>query len=188
MGMAASQARLLCITARIHDVEYQAQSILNAKMQLSNLSDKAYQEYNAALDATTLTINTINVDNGEKSTVPATFNNLCSRNKLTIANGKDYAIRNSKGLLLVEDDIEEAYYAFKTKGLDDPYQFAAYMCGLDVKENLSLNRKRLEDAELAIYNDNQNEKLTELYKKLSEFSDEGIYKREIVGKINFCKF
>ena len=35
MGMAASQARLLCITARIHDVEYQAQAIQNAKLQLA---------------------------------------------------------------------------------------------------------------------------------------------------------
>ena len=78
MGMAASQARLLCITARIHDVEYQAQSIQNAKIQLATQSDRAYQEYNEALEATTLTISTINPNSGEKATVPATFNNLCS--------------------------------------------------------------------------------------------------------------
>ena len=56
MGMAASQARLLCITARIHDVEYQAQSIQNAKTQLATLSDAAYQEYLRELEDTTLTI------------------------------------------------------------------------------------------------------------------------------------
>ena len=101
MGMAASQARLLSITARIHDVEYQAQSIQNAKIQLATQEDKAYREYNAALEATTLTINAIDLKTGEKSTVPATFNNLCSRNRLTGANGDNYAIRNKEGLLLV---------------------------------------------------------------------------------------
>ena len=45
MGMAASQARLLCITARIHDVEYQAQAIQAAKVQLATQSDQVYQEY-----------------------------------------------------------------------------------------------------------------------------------------------
>ena len=181
MGMAASQARLLCITARIHDVEYQAQSIQNAKMQLANLSDEAYREYNAALDATTLTINTINVENGEKSTVPATFNNLCSRNKLTIANGKDYAIRNSKGLLLVEDDIDEGYYAFKSKGLDDPFQFAMYMCGMEYLPN-GLTQAGINNAEKAVYNslpdDESKEKLTKLYNSLLKLTgSEDIYNR-----------
>ena len=54
MGMAASQARLLSITARIHDVEYQAQSIQNAKLQLATQEDRIYTEYNEALNATTL--------------------------------------------------------------------------------------------------------------------------------------
>ena len=45
MGMAASQARLLTITARMHDIEYQAQSIQNAKLALATESDQVYQEY-----------------------------------------------------------------------------------------------------------------------------------------------
>ena len=72
MGMAASQARLLCITARIHDVEYQAQSIQNAKTQLATLSDAAYQEYLRELDDTTLTINSLDA-NGENKRIIATF-------------------------------------------------------------------------------------------------------------------
>ena len=59
--MSASQARLLTITARLHDVEYQAQSIQNAKIQLATQEDKIQQEYLDALDATTLTYKT---DNG----------------------------------------------------------------------------------------------------------------------------
>ena len=126
MGMAASQARLLCITARIHDVEHQAQSIQNAKMQLSTLSDRAYQEYNEALDATTLTIRALD-ESGAKTTVTANFNTLCSKNKVLPANGENYVLRNPEGLLVVEDNVMEAYLDFKDAGLSDPYQFAMMM-------------------------------------------------------------
>ena len=75
MGMAASQARLLTITARLHDVEYKAQSIQNAKIQLSTQSDQVYNEYLEALNATSLTITDSN-----KNLIQANFNNLCGEN------------------------------------------------------------------------------------------------------------
>jgi hypothetical protein len=131
MGMAASQARLLCITARIHDVEYQAQSIQNAKTQLANLSDRAYQDYVEELDATTLTLRTIN-DAGEKSLITANFNTLCSKNRVTSADGKEYAIRDKNGRLLVEPEIAESYKNFKKDSeinTKDAYNFAMYMIG-----------------------------------------------------------
>lgn len=95
MGMAASQARLLTITARIHDVEYQAQSIQNAKVQLATQSDQVYNDYLEALDAQTLTISTIGAD-GSKSKIAATFNNLFSVNKVRPADGSNYALRDEK--------------------------------------------------------------------------------------------
>ena len=42
MGLAASQLRLLSLTARIHDVEYQAQMIQSAKLQLAIQEDEVY--------------------------------------------------------------------------------------------------------------------------------------------------
>ena len=123
MGMAASQARLLTITARIHDVEYQAQSIQNAKVQLATQSDQVYQDYIEALDATTLTVSDINGD-----LITATFNNLCGRNAVDSA--YTYALQDSKGRLIVPEEIEEGYYNFKDEvGQDDPYLFALYMIG-----------------------------------------------------------
>ena len=105
MGMAASQARLLTITARIHDVEYQAQSIQNAKIQLATQSDEVYQEYLNALDATTLTLKNANGD-----LITANFNNLCGKNATQTAAACKYAIMDTKtGSLVVPDDIEEAY-------------------------------------------------------------------------------
>ena len=130
MGMAASQARLLCLTARIHDVEYQAQAIQNAKLQLATQSDRAYDEYNQALAETTLTINALDLGTGKTSIIAANFNNLCSRNRVVAANGQEYAIRNKNGLLIVEDEIERKYSDFVDAGYtQDPFIFAMYMLG-----------------------------------------------------------
>ena len=129
MGMAASQARLLCITARISDVEFQAQSIQNAKLQLATQSDQAYNEYMEALDAQSLVLRAVD-NNGEKSTVPATFNNLCSRNHLNPAGnaGLAYALKDSRGRLIVEDEIAAGYQKFvKDCNYKNAEAFAMYM-------------------------------------------------------------
>lgn len=125
MGMAASQARLLCITARIHDVELQAQSIQNAKLQLAMQSDQVYNEYLQALDVTTLTVKAYDTITAEESNVAATFNNLCSRNKV-FTGANNYAIRNAEGLLLVEDEIEEKYYLAQEEGINNAHDFAVF--------------------------------------------------------------
>ena len=186
MGMAASQARLLCITARIHDVEYQAQAIQAAKIQLATQEDQAYREYNAALEATTLTVNAIDLKSGEKSTIPATFNNLCSRNRITAANGNNYAIRNKSGHLLVEEDIEQGYDSFKSQKLgDDPYLFAMYMCGGKLSIH-NIDKEHVENGEKAVYeklgNDEKSQLLTNCYEKLKELAGEDIYNREAVAE------
>lgn len=121
MGMAASQARLLTITARIHDVEYQAQSIQSAKVQLATQSDQVYQDYLAALDATTLT-----VKDYEGNVITANFNNLCGPD--AVLTGQQYALRTSSNQLIVSDEIKEEYDDFMEDiGTNDPYAFALYV-------------------------------------------------------------
>ena len=111
MGMAASQARLLTITARMSDLEFKAQTLQNAKLQLATQSDQVYQNYLAALDATSLTL-TYTTSSGQTGYQAATFNNLCSRNRLDSADGTVYALRNKDGKLIVEDEIADAYEEF----------------------------------------------------------------------------
>lgn len=130
--MAASQARLLTLTARIHDVEYQAQSIQNAKVQLSTQQDQVYEDYQKALDATTLTFTAIDPQSGTQSTLMANFNNLFSVNKATAAGNSDYALFDSKGKVVVDENLYNGYKMFKDLELDNesPYTFAMYMiCG-----------------------------------------------------------
>ena len=119
MGMAASQARLLTITARMHDIEYQAQSIQNAKIALATQSDEVYQEYVAALDEQTLT-----VKDWQGNVISANFNNLCGIN--AVDSNYTYALMDSKGRLIVDRGIAEGYqkYIDKTGGIGDAYGFA----------------------------------------------------------------
>ena len=181
MGMAASQARLLCITARIHDVEYQAQAIQAAKIQLATQEDQAYKEYNAALDSTTLTINAINIKTGEKSTIPANFNNLCSRGRVTASDGNNYAIRDKHGRLIVEDDIEQLYNENKD-AFSNAYEFALFALGINgenqaIGEAGSKFNTKLGEAELAAYDSlSESEKgsrLKALREELAGYTSEG---------------
>ena len=134
MGMAASQARLLSLTARIHGVEHQAQSIQNAKVQLATQSDQVYQDYMAAMNENVLAFDIINGANGQTSTIAANFNNLCSINRARPATANTtYALRNSQGLLIVEDDVYEAYSEGR---YSNGYEFAMYMLLGDGNINL----------------------------------------------------
>lgn len=176
MGMAASQARLLTITARIHDVEYQAQSIQNAKVQLATQSDQVYNEYMEALDAQTLTISTIGAD-GSKSRISATFNNLFSSNRVRPADGSTYALRNERGLLVVENAVYEAYENFEGK---DPYLFAIYMLGGESASNDIRSLEDLYKVEEALYinkkdseEDDFNDNVKNLRESLEKYVSDG---------------
>ena len=52
MGLSASQARLLNLTARMHDIEYKAQNLEAQKLQMANESQQVYSEYETALNKT----------------------------------------------------------------------------------------------------------------------------------------
>ena len=163
MGMAASQARLLTITARMHDVEYQAQSIQNAKIQLSTQSDQIYQNYLEALDATTLTIKDY-----EGNTIPANFNNLFG---IDSVNTKDkYALFDDRGRLVVENEIATAYNDFKKSGAEsDAYAFAMWMLNPNGCNPEDID---LTDAESSIAADTSN--LSDKQAKLTKIAAEAL--------------
>lgn len=125
MGLAASQARLLSLTARIHDVEYQAQMIQSSKLQLALKEDEVYRRYNDALDAQTLTYQDM-----QGNRIAATFNNLCGLGSISnnLAGSQSYIFRDKEDKLIIPADIYENYVAFAGEGSNaDPYQFAMYM-------------------------------------------------------------
>ena len=79
MGMAASQARLLQLTSRLHDIEYKAQNIEGQKIALATQKDELYQKYNDASDARIIQVAMQN-DDGTSRFVEANFSTVCGYN------------------------------------------------------------------------------------------------------------
>lgn len=178
MGMAASQARLLTITARQHDVEYQAQSIQNAKIQLATQSDEVYNEYLDALDATTLTLR-----NSASELVTATFNNMCGLNAIKTATGEEYVLKDSQDRLIVPADVEEAYNDFIGEGGNDAYMFAWYMLDkngiayANISEGktwVDVCKENLASAENDAYESNDNTYLKNLKDSMDKILEEAL--------------
>ena len=75
MGMSSSQARLLTLTARMHDIEYKAQRIEAKKLQLANDSRHAYEDYLRVLDAKKVQYKSI-MNDGSVTFMDATLSSL----------------------------------------------------------------------------------------------------------------
>ena len=75
MGLSSSQARLLNLTARMHQIEYKAAKLEAQKLQMANESRRVYDEYLDALEQTKVQVKTINND-GSFGYIDATYNNL----------------------------------------------------------------------------------------------------------------
>ena len=171
MGMAASQARLLTITARMHDVEYQAQSIQNAKIQLATQSDQVYEEYLEALDATTLTIKDY-----QGNIITANFNNICGLN--SVDSGNTYSLKDSKNRLIVSSEIKDGYDKYMEDiGYDDPYAFAMYMLGGDYGQGIGWDKesieKKISETEEKFGSTTTNKELLNIRESLESLEEKG---------------
>ena len=62
MGLSSSQARLLNLTARMHQIEYKAAKLEAQKLQMANESRRVYDEYLEALESTKVQVKTLNND------------------------------------------------------------------------------------------------------------------------------
>jgi hypothetical protein len=159
MGMSASQARLLSLTGRLHDVELKAQNIESQKIALATQEDEAYERYNDALDATKITVAFYGNNVASYNYVDATFNNLCTyqENRVT-----DYALVNNKnGKIIVSDDIVNAYENYG----NDKYAFA--WAALGFGENFAWGDEASQGAEIGIGESNAH------YDDYGESSDNG---------------
>ena len=125
MGMSASQARLLSLTARLHDVEYKAQNIMSQKLALATQKDELYQNYCDALDATKIKAAFMN-SNHKEVLMDANYSTLCEYNENRCV---DYALVNNRsGKLIVSEEVKNAYDKY---GHTDKYAFAMAMIGME---------------------------------------------------------
>lgn len=122
MGMSASQARLLSLTGRLHDVEFKAENIMSQKIALATQRDDLYQEYCEALDATKIQVAYVGHDAMPKY-IDANYKSLCTYQE---NRKKQYSLKdNNSGLILVTEDISQNYKSYG----NDKYAFAWAMMG-----------------------------------------------------------
>lgn len=114
MGMAASQARLLTLTARLADNELRSQTINNAKMRLATQSSQASENYVNALNNATMKFSNYD-EAGEAQIQPLSFNALTAYSSYNT----QYGIVNSSGQILVSED--EALMFNKANGNINSY-------------------------------------------------------------------
>ncbi len=62
MGLASSQARLLNLTTRMHQIEYKAAKLEAEKLQMANESDQVYNTYLEALEKTKVQYQVLSTD------------------------------------------------------------------------------------------------------------------------------
>ena len=62
MGLSSSQARLLNLTARMHQIEYKAARLEAMKLQMANESTRVYEDYLDAMDKTKIQVKNLNTD------------------------------------------------------------------------------------------------------------------------------
>lgn len=98
MGMAASQARLLTITARLADNELRSQTINNAKMRLATESSQASENYITALNDANLMFSNYDSTGAERAQL-LTFNALTAYSSYN----NQYGLVNSSGQILVNE-------------------------------------------------------------------------------------
>ncbi len=99
MGMSASQARLLTLTARMSDLELQAQQITNRKIRLSTDSQSIAEKYSNALNDKKLVFN--------KTNTSVTANNLTAYTENSLEAQR--ILKDSSGKIFVSAKIKEAY-------------------------------------------------------------------------------
>lgn len=116
MGMSASQARLLTLTARMSDLEYSAQQVSNSKQRLAIKSEQVSQEYSDALNKKKLEFKTYN-SSGDTVYVDLTAKMLMSYDSNSIETQR--MLKDSSGRVLVTSAEAEAY---KNAG-GDPEKF-----------------------------------------------------------------
>lgn len=113
MGLSASQARLLTLTARMSDLELQGQQISNSKIRLAVQSENIAKDYANALNRQKLTV--LSGYNGSTPNyADLTYNLLTGVNSPLVA---QYGLTDNNNRLLVTQDIANK---FKTStSLDD---------------------------------------------------------------------
>ena len=109
MGLAASQARLLLLTARKSDLEYRAQMISQRKICLAMETEQLAMNYSDALNNRTMKLSIwASANASTKTQVDLTYDNLTSG----LNGGSVYMVTNTATGKIVCNNVEKDVYKF----------------------------------------------------------------------------
>ena len=131
MGLSASQARLLSITARLTDNELHSQMIANSKVRLADQTQQASADYIKALDTSKLVYSTYDA-NGEQQCVELTPSLMYAYAPLK----NQYAMMNPGGQIMVS--------ALDAKNYEETNSLAEFLDRYDLMRSATQSYTKIE--------------------------------------------
>lgn len=104
MGMSASQAHLMSLTARLSDLEFKAQHISRSRIDLATSSDKASQEYVNSMDVKKLSLK-VGYNGSDIKYQDLTYNKLTGPEMVGMFASYQYTLSDNYGRALVTQKI-----------------------------------------------------------------------------------
>ena len=132
MGMSASQARFLCLTARLSDNEVTQQNLAYSKQRLSDNSQMINDQYLEALNKTKYQVLT-GYNGTQANYADVSYNQMTGCN--TVACGKQYIVKDNTGKILVSNAIAQAF----AYGNGDFNKFLTKIDGGYTQSDLNIN-------------------------------------------------
>ncbi len=109
MGLSSSQARLLNLTARMHQIEYKAARLEAMKLQMANESTRVYEEYLDALDKTKLQKKTLTQSGAVTYVDFTSYGDFLSAGYALVVHGLPSTITYKTGVTYTENG-QRVYY------------------------------------------------------------------------------
>ena len=91
MGLSSSQARLLNLTQRMHQIEYKAAKLEAMKLQMANESTRVYEDYLNALEKTKVQVKTLTTDGAVTYVDITTYGQFVSAGFALVYNNSIYS-------------------------------------------------------------------------------------------------
>lgn len=91
MGLSSSQARLLNLTQRMHQLEYKAARLEAMKLQMANESTRVYEDYLDALEKTKVQVKTLTTDGAVTYVDITTYEQFVSAGFALVYNDEVYS-------------------------------------------------------------------------------------------------
>lgn len=171
MGMSASQARMLSLTARLSDLEYTAQNVSNSKIRLADKAEEASRSYQDALNKEKVTV----LSSDSSTYIDATAFNLTTYHAVS-ATDKQRLLTDAEGRVLVTEKVGQAYDDSKNIGSESALLKATYAT-VDAYLRASLGYSTEAEASTAglTYNKDQVAYYTNRYTGLEAFLNKSGY-------------